>query len=136
MSLRLEGEETLKHRCVCCPRSEKFNTVSNDHGRTQKSDFCVSVGKTNFTDHHTPDTISCFRDSVLVCKCTTATVRYAKQFRVFSFLLIRQSSYLFIKRQAIAIVKLYENKPLQNAFKACVRYFYQIFNLSNFCCFI
>ena len=35
------------------PRSEKF-IVSNDHGRTQKCDFCISVCKTNFTDHHKP----------------------------------------------------------------------------------
>ena len=33
------------------PRSEKFDIVSNYHGRMQKCDFCVSVGKTNFTDH-------------------------------------------------------------------------------------
>ena len=57
------------------PRSEKFNIVSNEYGRTQKCDFCVSVGKTNFTDHHTPDAINDFRDSVLVrkmhdCHCT------------------------------------------------------------------
>ena len=50
------------------PRLEKFNIVSNDHGRTQMWDFCVSVCKTNFTDHHTPDKIHSFRDSVLVCK--------------------------------------------------------------------
>ena len=49
-------------------RSEKFNIVSNDHGRMQESDFCISVGKTNFTDHHTPDRINDFSDSVLVCK--------------------------------------------------------------------
>ena len=36
------------------PCSEKFNIVSNDHGRTQKCDFCISVCKTNFTDHHKP----------------------------------------------------------------------------------
>ena len=47
---------------------EKLNIVSNDHGRTQKSDFSVSVGKNNFTDHHTPDTMNGFRESVLVCK--------------------------------------------------------------------
>ena len=29
---------------------------------------CVSVCKTKFTDHHTPDTIHGFSDSVLVCK--------------------------------------------------------------------
>ena len=31
------------------PRSVKFNIVSNDHG------------KTNFTGHHTPDTIKDFK---------------------------------------------------------------------------
>ena len=39
------------------PRSEKFNIVSKDHGLTQKYDFCIPVRKTNFTDHHTPNTI-------------------------------------------------------------------------------
>ena len=63
--------------------SEKFNIVSNDHGRTQKSDFCVSVGKTNFTNHHTADAISGFRDSVLVCKMTTATVQRGKISSIF-----------------------------------------------------
>ena len=36
-SLRLEGEETLKCFCVCLSvglGAEKFNIVSNDHGRT------------------------------------------------------------------------------------------------------
>ena len=32
------------------PCSETFNIVSNNHGRIQKFDFCVSVCKTNFTD--------------------------------------------------------------------------------------
>ena len=32
------------------PRSEKFNIVSKNHGRTQKCNFCVSVCKTDFTD--------------------------------------------------------------------------------------
>ena len=50
------------------PYSEKFNIVSNNHGRTQKCDFCVLVCKTNFTDHHTPDPIHGLRDSVSVCK--------------------------------------------------------------------
>ena len=62
MSLRLEEEGSLKYH------SEKINTASNNHGCTQKCDICVSVGKTNFTDHHTPDTINDFRYSVLVCK--------------------------------------------------------------------
>ena len=50
------------------PRSEKFNIVSNDHGRTQKCDFCVLVCKTSFADHNTPDTIHGFRDSALISK--------------------------------------------------------------------
>ena len=36
--MRLEGEETLKYRCVCV---EKFNIVSNDHQGTHKYDFSV-----------------------------------------------------------------------------------------------
>ena len=39
------------------PRSEKFDIVSNNHGRTRKCDFCIPVCNTNFTDHHTPHTI-------------------------------------------------------------------------------
>ena len=59
------------------PRLEKFNIESNDHGRTQKSDFCIPVCKANFTDHHTPHTIMKygFRDSVLVCKMYDCTIR-------------------------------------------------------------
>ena len=57
LSQRLEGVETLKYRCVRLPHLEKFNIVSNDHGRTQKCDFCIPVCKANFTDHHTPHTI-------------------------------------------------------------------------------
>ena len=36
--MRLEGEETLKYRCVCV---EKFNIVGNDHKGTHKYDFSV-----------------------------------------------------------------------------------------------
>ena len=39
LPLQLGRVETLKYRCACRPRSEKFNIVSNDHGRTQKRDF-------------------------------------------------------------------------------------------------
>ena len=67
LSLRLEGVKTTKYCCVCRPRLEKFNIVSNDHGRTKKCNFSVSVGKTNLQTI-TPDTIYSFRDSVLVCK--------------------------------------------------------------------
>ena len=75
MSLPLEGEETLKYRCACRPSLEKLYIVSNDHRRTQKYDFCVSVCKTNFTDHHIFNTIHCFRDSVLVCKMHDCMIR-------------------------------------------------------------
>ena len=34
----------------------------------RKSDFCVSVGKANFTDHDTPDTMNGSRDSALACQ--------------------------------------------------------------------
>ena len=89
-------------------RSEKFDVVSNDHGRTQKCDFCVSVGKTKFTDHLTPNTIKGFSDSVLV------TTDYAK---IPSIPFFSSDLLTLIKRQAIAMVTLNEKKPLQNAFK-------------------
>ena len=77
------------------PRSEKFNIVSNDHGRTQKCDFCVSVCKTNFTDHHTPDTKYVFRDSVLFCKihdcyCTIRKDIESISIRTFPFVPIKK----------------------------------------------
>ena len=62
-------------------RSEKFNIVSNDHGRMQKWDFCISVCKTNFTGHHTPNTIDGFGDSVLVCKMHSCMIH--KNFELF-----------------------------------------------------
>ena len=68
LSLRLEGKETLNTVASVCPHLEKFNIVSNDHGHTQKYDFCILVCKTNFTDQHQPNTIHGFRDSILGCK--------------------------------------------------------------------
>ena len=60
-------------------RSEKFNIVSNDHGRMLNCDFCIPVCKTDFTDHHTLlrswNTIHGFRDSVLVCKMYNCMIR-------------------------------------------------------------
>ena len=74
------------------PPSEKFNIVSNDHGHTQKCNFCVSNGKTNFTDHDTPDTLSGLRDSVLVYKMHDCYCTIRKKFGHFHlFLLIRPS---------------------------------------------
>ena len=45
---QIEGEETLKCRCVCQPPCGKFNVISKDHGRTQKFDFSVFNGKYPF----------------------------------------------------------------------------------------
>ena len=75
---QLEEEES--------PCLEQFNIVISDHGHTQKCDFCVSVCKANFTDHHTPDTRHGFSIVLTMVleirfwsvKCTPVTVRYAK----------------------------------------------------------
>ena len=98
MSLRIEGEETLNATVSVGLRTEKFNIVSNGHGRTQECNFCVCLesktpcicrffdllreigARKYFTDHHTPNTINGFGDSVLVYKYTTVTVEYAKNF--------------------------------------------------------
>ena len=69
-------------------RSEKLNTVSNNHGHTQKCDFCVSVCKTNIKDHRTPDIIHGFRDLILVCKmhvCSSTIRKNAEHFDFHSF---------------------------------------------------
>ena len=59
-------------------RSESCNVLSNDHGCTQNCDFCVLVGKTNFTDHHPPDAINGLEIPFWPVNCTSATVSYAK----------------------------------------------------------
>ena len=101
-------------------RSEKFNIVSNDQERKQKCDFFVSVGKTNFTDHHTNDAISGFRDAVLVCKMHDCYCTIDKNFEhLFPFLLIRPSRQA---TQAIAMFRLTENKPLKNVFSTTYTY--------------
>ena len=89
------------------PRLEKFHIVSNNHEHTQKCDYCVSVGKTNFTDHHTPDTITALGIQLW-------SVKYKNCKHLFPFLLIRP---IHQAMQAIAMDGLNENKPLQNAFK-------------------
>ena len=63
------------------PRSEKFNIVTTMGAR--KSDFCVSVGKANFTDHDTPDTINGSRDSALVCQMYNCYCTIHKNFKHF-----------------------------------------------------
>ena len=45
---RLEGKKTLRYRCFVGPRAEKFNIVSNDHGRTHKYNFSVFNRKSPF----------------------------------------------------------------------------------------
>ena len=60
---------------------EKFNIVSNDHGRMQKSKFCVSVCKTNFTDY--PIQYTGLEIQFWSVKCTTVTVRYTKISSIF-----------------------------------------------------
>ena len=72
LSLQLEGVVSVG------PSSEKFNIVSNDHGRTQKSDFCVSVGKTNLQTITHLIKYMVLEIQFWSVKCTTATVRYAK----------------------------------------------------------
>ena len=118
--LRLIVSATRRRRDIKIPLSlsppphlEKFNIVSNDHRRTQKCNFCVSVCKTNFTDHHTPDTIHIFSDSILVCKMHDS---YDKQkFWAFTFLPIKRCKQLqWLEYES---KPLHENKTLQNAFK-------------------
>ena len=88
---------------------EKFNVVSNDHGRTQKCNFCVSFFKTDFTDHHTPDTINGCWDSVLVCKILDGYCTIRKNFEHPSIPCHHA---------------IYGNKPLQNPFKLIKHYIY------------
>ena len=107
------------------PRSEQFNIVSNNHGRMQKCKFWVSIGKTNFTDHRTPYTINDVKDSVLVCKmhdCYCTIRKHFEHFHSFSSGPHHQAM------QSIAMVRLYENKPLQNTFK-CIQHYIYLFKL-------
>ena len=62
-------------------RRRDFNIVSKNHGRTQKkSVLCI-------TDHHTPNTIHGFRDSILVCNMHD--FNDTQKFRAFPFLPIK-----------------------------------------------
>ena len=96
LSLQLEGVETSKYCCVCRPPFGKVLYSSNDHGRTRKCDFCISICKTNLADNHifmrSWNTIHNFRDSVLVCKMYDFMIR--KNFEHFhSFPLSDASDY-------------------------------------------
>ena len=55
-------------------------------------------------------------------KCTTVTVRYANISSIFI------PSHRHQAMQAIAMIRLYENKPLQNAFK-CIQHYIYLFKL-------
>ena len=77
---------TRRRRDIKIPLSvgfclEKFNIVSNDYGRMQKSKFCVSVCKTNFTDY--PIQYTGLEIQFWSVKCTTVTVRYTKISSIF-----------------------------------------------------
>ena len=81
----------------------------------QECDFCFSVGKTNCTNHHTPDKINGFSDSVLVCKMHDCYCTIRKNFEHLHYF---SSGLLIVKlRKRFQMIRLYENKPLQNAFK-------------------
>ena len=96
-------------------RLEKVNIVT--------SDFCFSASKTNFTDHHIPDTIHGFSIVLTMVleiqfrpvKCTAVTVRYAKIEHFHSFPSSDASD---------CNGRLFGNKPLQNAFKRIQHYIY------------
>ena len=63
------------------PHSKNLDLESNDHGRIQKCDLCISVCKTDFTDHHTPDTTHGLRDSVQACRIQDCYSTIRKNFR-------------------------------------------------------
>ena len=88
--------------------SEKFNIVSNDHGRTRKCDFCVPPVLQIIT-HLIQYTV--LETRFWPVKYTTATVQYTEISS--TFIPFRQHQVM----QAIAMIRLYGNKPLQNAFK-------------------
>ena len=120
---------------------ERFNIVSNDHGRMQKYDFCFCLksemlcilwfspssffrgllrnigefgAKIYFTDHLKPNKILGVRDSVLACKIPESSLGYAKIPSNIAFLPIQAM-------QAITTVQwvdwLDEYIKLQKAFK-------------------
>ena len=120
------------------PCAEKFNIASNDHGRTQKFDFCICLksktlyicrfspssssprllwnigefgAKEYFADHHTSNTIHGFRDTALVCKMHDCYCRIRKNFEQHS-IPSHWSDALDAK------------KPLQNVFKRIYHYIY------------
>ena len=92
--------------------SEKFNIVSNDHGRTQKSNFAFQFVKPILqTITHrirSSNTIDGFRDSVLVCKMHDCMIR--KNFKHYGISIPSHQA-----TQAFTTSGLDESKPLQDA---------------------
>ena len=79
--------------------------------------FCVSVCKTNFTDHHTLNTIHSFRDSVLVCKIHGCYPR------------IRKNTYIPSHQAMLAITM--ERLDKKNHFKILLIVFSPTYTYSN-----
>ena len=65
-----------------------------------------------FTDHHTPYTIQDLRDSILVCKIHDCYCKIRKNFERYVMLFFPIQA-----TQATRMVRLDENKLLQNTFK-------------------
>ena len=127
LSLRLEGVETLKYRCVCWSPFGKVYFSKQRPWTHAKVRFLYFNWKNQFIDHDTPDTINGFRDSVLVCKMHDCYCTIRKSFEYF---------YSFSSSDARGkrlqwLARLYENRPLQNAFKLiqhCI-YLLKLYNL-------
>ena len=115
MSLRLEGEETLKYRSVYRTRLEKFNIVSNYQGRTQKAIFTFQ-----FLKPILQTIIHLMQYTVLGIQFWSVkwtTVRYAK-IRAFSFIAIKRCNQL----QWLGYMKTNHFKMLLNVFSTTYTY--------------
>ena len=115
MSLRLEGEETLKYRSVYRTRLEKFNIVSNYQGRTQKAIFTFQ-----FLKPILQTIIHLMQYTVLGIQFWSVkwtTVRYAK-IRAFSFIAIKRCN----KLQWLGYMKTNHFKMLLNVFSTTYTY--------------
>ena len=77
------------------PRSEKFNIVSNDHGRTQKSDLVFQLVKPilHTISHLIQQTVLGIQ--FWSVKCTAPTVRYAKIREHFHSLNVFSTTYTY-----------------------------------------
>ena len=112
------------------PHSEKFNIVSNDHGHTQKCDFCILVCTTSLHNQfyrptHSYDHWIRYMNLEIQfwsVKCTT--VWYTKISSIFI------PSHRAM--QVITMNRLDENKPLQNDFKRTYSKRINAFTYSNF----